>query len=129
MSFVVDSSFVMHVLLGSGGREALEILASGEAVAPHLIDLEVLHSVRNAMLRARTTEADSRELVATYTSFHILRYSHRPLLNRIWELRQNVRTYDAAYVALAEALNAPLFTRDRALANSSGHAAHILYID
>ena len=129
MSVVVDSSFVLHVLLGFGGRDALEIVVSGEAVAPHLIDLEVLHGIRNAALRARATEADLRELVVTYASFSIQRHSHRSLLNRVWDLRQNVRTYDAAYVALAEVLNAPLVTRDRHLANSSGHTAHIEYID
>jgi predicted nucleic acid-binding protein len=51
------------------------------------------------------------------------------LHNRITELRQNVRTYVAAYVALAEHLDFPLLTRDRRLANSAGHAARIEYID
>ncbi len=129
MSVVVDSSAVIHALLGLGTRELLGVLVSGEAVAPHLIDLEVLHSLRNSAVQARASEADLREAVAIYASFHIERFSHVLLLNRIWELRKNVTAYDASYVALAERLQIPLLTRDRRLANSSGHAARIEYID
>jgi predicted nucleic acid-binding protein len=57
--------------------------------------------------------------------FPLYRYSHVPLLPRIWELRHSLSAYDAAYVALAEALDAPLVTRDRRLAASSGHRARI----
>jgi predicted nucleic acid-binding protein len=53
------------------------------------------------------------------------RYPHYALLPRIWELRNNLTAYDAAYVALAEALNAPLLTRDRRLAAAAGHRAKI----
>jgi predicted nucleic acid-binding protein len=45
----------------------------------------------------------------------LIRYDHEPLLDRIWELRENLTAYDAAYVALAEGLNATLVTRDRKL--------------
>lgn len=57
--------------------------------------------------------------------FPIERYPHDFLLPRIWELRNNLTAYDAAYVALAEALDAPLLTRDRRLANAAGIRAHI----
>jgi predicted nucleic acid-binding protein len=129
MSVVVDSSAVIHLLMGFGGRDLLRILVSGQATAPELLDVEVLHGLRKAYMRARVSEADLREAIATYASFHIERHGHYVLMNRIWGLRQNIRTYDAAYVALAEMLRAPLLTRDRALANSSGHAARIEYID
>ena len=52
-------------------------------------------------------------------------YPHSPLAPRIWELRHNITPYDAAYVALAEVLEAPLFTRDRKLAKTKGHRARI----
>ena len=55
----------------------------------------------------------------------IARYPHDPFLLRIWELRYNVTAYDAAYIALAEALGATLLTRDERLANASGHRATI----
>ncbi len=55
----------------------------------------------------------------------ITRYSHQPLLGRVWTLRHNLTAYDAVYVALAEMLDAPLLTRDRRLANASGYQARI----
>ncbi len=53
------------------------------------------------------------------------RYSHSALLPRIWELRENVTAYDAAYITLAETLNAPLITTDAKLARASGIRAEI----
>ncbi|MGQ0538066.1 MAG: type II toxin-antitoxin system VapC family toxin, partial [Gemmatimonadaceae bacterium] len=55
----------------------------------------------------------------------VTRYAHQPLLPRIWRLRDNLSAYDAAYIALAEALGAPLVTRDTALANATGHRARV----
>ena len=55
----------------------------------------------------------------------LTRYPHEDLLPRIWALKDNLTAYDAAYVALAEALDAPLITRDRRLAASPGHSARI----
>jgi predicted nucleic acid-binding protein len=56
------------------------------------------------------------------------RYSHEPLLARIWELRANLTAYDAAYIALAEVLDAPLLTLDARLARASGHLARVTVI-
>jgi len=53
------------------------------------------------------------------------RHSHDPFLLRIWALRHNVTAYDAVYLALAEALDAPLITCDRALTSLTGHAAKV----
>ena len=57
--------------------------------------------------------------------FPLTRYPHDVLLERVWELRHNLTAYDAAYVALAEALDATLLTRDRRLATASGHRARV----
>ncbi|HYZ40455.1 MAG TPA: type II toxin-antitoxin system VapC family toxin [Stellaceae bacterium] len=56
------------------------------------------------------------------------RYPHDLLLQRVWELRTNLTAYDAVYVALAEALEAPLLTRDRRLATATGHHARIVLV-
>jgi predicted nucleic acid-binding protein len=56
------------------------------------------------------------------------RYAHDLFLLRIWGLRRNLTAYDALYIALAEALDAPLITRDGALARSSGHRARVEFI-
>ena len=61
-------------------------------------------------------------------NFSLRRYPHDFLLPRIWSLRNNLTAYDAAYVALAEALDAPLLTRDRRLAASPGHHAEIILV-
>lgn len=58
-------------------------------------------------------------------SMRLTRYPHEPFIRRIWELRENVSAYDAAYVALAETLEAPLVTTDRRLAQASAHEAKI----
>jgi predicted nucleic acid-binding protein len=55
----------------------------------------------------------------------VRRYPQDFLLPRIWELRNNLTAYDAAYVALAEALGAPLLTRDKRLSSAAGHRAKI----
>ena len=59
------------------------------------------------------------------TDLPLRRYPHDFLLPRIWDLRNNLTAYDATYVALAEALDAPLLTRDRRLAAAAGHQAQI----
>lgn len=66
-----------------------------------------------------------REALEDLGDFPLTRYPHEVMLARIWELRETVTAYDAAYLALAEALDAPLVTRDRALARSRGHRARV----
>ena len=73
-------------------------------------------------LSARSAGGEALEDLA---DFPIARYPHQPFLFRIWELRHNVTAYDAAYLALAEALAAPLVTRDAKLASAVGHEAQI----
>lgn len=70
-------------------------------------------------------QARGREALTILADFPLQRYPHGPLLPRIWELRNNMSAYDAAYVALAEALSAPLVTRDAKLASTPQHRAKI----
>jgi predicted nucleic acid-binding protein len=65
------------------------------------------------------------ELLADLGDLVLQRYPHYWLLPRVWELRHNLTAYDAVYVALAEALDAPLVTRDARLAAAPGHQARI----
>jgi predicted nucleic acid-binding protein len=129
ISAVVDASVVVHVLSGEGGASLFRAVVSGEAVAPHLLDLEVVRALRRAHIEGRLTEPEVLEALGDFASYRIERYSHELFVQRIWALRHNVTTYDASYVALAEMLHVPLLTRDRRLANSSGHTARIEYID
>lgn len=127
--FVVDSSLIVDVLTTTDFHDVFRSIIRGEAVAPHLLDLEVVQGLRRAFLEKRLTDQGVRDAIGDLASLPIERYSHEGLIGRIWEVRQNITTYDASYVALAEHLDFPLLTRDRRLADSSGHAARIRYID
>ena len=123
---VVDASAVLEVLLNTpaGGPVARRLFRQGETLhAPHVIDLEIAQVLRRY---ARAREIDpgrGRQAIADLADFSITRYPHDLFLPRIWELRNSMTAYDAAYIALAEALEAPLITLDRRLARAGGHAA------
>jgi predicted nucleic acid-binding protein len=123
---VVDASVVVQVALGSGAASALaQRLMTAEPFAPELLDLEVLHAVRALVRRGSMTPESATRFVRQLPGLPVTRVSHRTLSPRIWELRDSVTAYDAAYVALAERLDAPLLTCDAKLAATHGHAARI----
>ncbi len=124
----MDASAAIEWLLHSsaGGRIEERIYAARESLhAPHVIDLEVAQAFRR-LTRERAVSAErAEEAISDLMALRILRYPHSLLLPRIWQYRHNLSAYDAAYVALAEKLGAPLITRDARLAAASGHTAHI----
>jgi predicted nucleic acid-binding protein len=93
--------------------------------APHLVDLEVLQVLRRYAAAGEISAERAREALDDLAAFRLRRWAHDALALRIWELRQSLAAYDAAYVALAEALSAPLLTRDRRLALAPGIRAHV----
>ena len=116
---VLDASVVLELLLVTekGGRVAQRISAPEETLhAPHLIDLEVAQVLRRYVARRQLDEARAGQALEDLRDFDLNRYPHDVLLGRIWELRHNASAYDAAYLALAEALGAPLLTSDARLA-------------
>ncbi len=125
---VLDASAAVDYLLdiGASRQIASRIGIPGETVhAPHVLDLEVGQALRRLTLQKRLPPTRAEEALADYAGLRIRRYPHGQLLPRIWELRSNLTVFDAAYVALAEALDSPLITADSALARSAGHAARI----
>jgi predicted nucleic acid-binding protein len=80
------------------------------------MDLEIAQVLRRYVLSGAITPTRGEEALADLVDLPLTRYSHFTLLSRIWEMRYRLTAYDAAYLALAEALNAKLVTRDRALA-------------
>lgn len=125
---VTDASLILEVLLRTPIAERIEsrLFGTGETLhAPHLIDLEVAQVLRRYAAREEITAARGRLSLALFAQFPMTRYPHEPLLPRIWSLRTNMTAYDAAYVALAEALGGTLVTRDERLATASGTRAHI----
>jgi predicted nucleic acid-binding protein len=118
----------LEVLLNSpaGQRVGSRLFVAGETLhAPHLLDLEVAQVLRRYALAGEVDAERGREALEDLADFPMTRYPHSLFLPRIWELRHNVTAYDAAYLALAEALDAPLITLDAALAAAAGHRARI----
>jgi predicted nucleic acid-binding protein len=119
---------LIEVLLGTSdaSRVAERFYAEGETLhAPHLLDVEVAQVLRRYALADMLSVQRGAEALEDLADFPIARYPHQPFLSRIWDLRHNVTAYDAAYLALAEALAAPLVTRDAKLASAAGHQARI----
>jgi predicted nucleic acid-binding protein len=93
--------------------------------APHPLDVEVAHVLRQYATAGELDAERGREALVDLADFPLRRYPHDFLLPRVWQLRNNPTAYDAVYVALAEALGAPLLTRDQRLAAAPGHHAQI----
>jgi predicted nucleic acid-binding protein len=125
---VVDASALLEALLRTPVADAVveRLFAPRETLhAPHLIDVEVAQVIRRYAATGKIEDGRGREALIDLADLRLVRYPHDLLLPRIWELRDNFSAYDAAYVALAEALDAPLVTRDRRLAAAAGHRARI----
>ncbi len=125
---VVDASAGVDLVCGDRPRSAriAECLAPEFTVhVPALFDLEMLQALRGLEAGGKLAE---RQLIASLgilADLRATRYDHAALRPRIWSLRHNFSAYDAAYVALAELLEAPLLTTDARLARSGGHKAEI----
>ena len=125
---VLDASAVLEVLLATpvGGMIEERIFSGEETLhAPHLLDLEVAQVLRRYNASGEMDGERGRIALQDLSDLPIHRYPHEVLLPRIWELRHNDTAYDAAYLALAEALPAPLLTRDARLASVPGHAVSV----
>jgi predicted nucleic acid-binding protein len=119
---VVDAS-VLAVALGddgTDGQQARERLADETLVAPELIDLEVVSVWRRQVAAKLMPARRAAGAVADLADLPLRRSSHQPLLDRIWDLRHVATPYDAAYIALAEALDVVLVTADASLSRASG---------
>lgn len=126
-ALVIDASALVAVLIGREQAAAVggAMAAAGDLAAPELVDVEVTSVIRRTLLAGRMGAARADRALQDLIDAPLTRYRHEPLLPRIWGLRDNLTAYDAAYVALAELLDAPLLTADASLAASPGHTARI----
>jgi predicted nucleic acid-binding protein len=96
--------------------------------APHLLDVEVTQTLRRLVLLSEIEAGRARSALDDYLSMPVERHAHAELLPRMWELRQTLTAYDAAYIALAEGLAARLLTCDARLARAPGYRATVQLI-
>jgi predicted nucleic acid-binding protein len=124
---VVDASCLYELLVDSPEAGALRrrLDADPNHAAPHVVDVEVLGIVRRHHMLGKLDRTEATLAIEGLQSWPGERFSHILLLRRAWQLRDNVRGWDAMYVALAEALDAVLVTSDRRLAAATGPTCRI----
>jgi predicted nucleic acid-binding protein len=117
---VIDAGVLATALAddGSSGAAMRARLAREGLAAPELIDLEVASVFRKLVASSQLSPHRAAQALGDLSALPIRRAPHTPLLDRCWELRENVSIYDAAYVALAEALDVRLLTADARLARA-----------
>jgi len=125
---VLDASAVIELLMGSRAGTAVTERIQADATLPRslaLVDLEVANTLRRLVRLGELDVRRAGQAVLDLAAFALVRFPHTPFLGRIWQLRDRLSAYDAAYVALAEELGAPLLTLDARLARAGGHRAKV----
>ena len=113
----------MELLLNTPKGRVVALRIADPALAlhvPHLVDVEVAQALRRYVREGELDPAAAAAAIDDLRDLDLQRHAHEPLLNRIWQLRQNLTAYDAAYLALAEALDAVLLTCDGRLTRAAG---------
>jgi predicted nucleic acid-binding protein len=126
---VLDASAAVDLVLNRRPRAEWVVdwlgRADGEIHCPGVLDVEAASALRRLALRGEVSGERGFEALRALAELDIERHPEVPFLGRIWSLRHALTAFDAAYVALAEALGAPLVTTDGALARAHGHGARI----
>lgn len=126
---VVDCSALIDAVTGADATDDLAALLTDEELhAPTLIDYEWTAALRGMVLRSLLSEERANDALTDFDDLVIRRWdSVDALRRRAFAWRDNISTYDAAYVVLAQMLRCPLVTRDRRLANAArGHVEVIV---
>jgi predicted nucleic acid-binding protein len=124
---VADASAVVEWLVGGRLGESVGRALEGQDVhVPAHLDVEVAQVTRRLGSRAIITPARGEAMLEILAEAPLRRIPVAPLLPRMWALRGNLSAYDAAYVALAEALEVPLLSFDTKIRSAPGHRAEVL---
>lgn len=115
---VLDASAAVSALLNA--RDARTALADESVHVPHLIDAEIAHAMRRQVLGRSLSPDDGWLALDTWRRLGVIRHPLAGLLDRVWQLRENVSAYDASYLALAETLGCALLTADARLSRVPG---------
>jgi len=125
---VLDASALVELLLNTAAGRAIATRIADPALGlhvPHLADIEVAQALRRFAKDGELDAADAVVALEDLRSLDLQRHAHEPLLERVWQLRQNLSAYDAVYVALAEVLETVLLTCDGRLARAPGLARRV----
>jgi predicted nucleic acid-binding protein len=128
VSVVVDAS-ILVAATGDAGDEgcwALELIGSDDLVAPHLVLVEASNVLRRLEISGRLSRSEAGQALQDLQRLGLQLAPFAPFAPRVWELRFNVSSYDAWYIALAEQLDAPLATLDRRLSAADGPRCRFL---
>ena len=129
---VLDASATVDLVLDTtpySGLVGTHLLDhAGDLHAPHLLDAEVGQVLRRHVMRGTLRRSRAELAIELLGELGIIRYSHLSFLTRALQLRRNLTVYDALYVALAEALGAPLLTRDAGIARSAGRLIQVIHV-
>jgi predicted nucleic acid-binding protein len=125
---VVDASLVADYLLQVADYPSISAVIANESMlaAPDLIRYEVSNILRRHNIFGDLSDRRAAEALSSFKLMRFNFYDVQLLEERAWELRHNVTFYDASYIALAELLECPLYTRDGKMARSPGHRANII---
>lgn len=115
---VVDASAALSGLLNAGSARLA--MSTEQLHAPHLIDSEVASGLRRQVANRQMTGEDGWSALDSWRRLGLTRYPAAGLLDRVWQLRDNLSAYDATYVALAELLGCALLTADSRLSRAPG---------
>jgi predicted nucleic acid-binding protein len=127
---VVDSSAIVEMLLAQPRANAIRVALadSEELYVPAHFHVEVLSALRRYSLHGKLTDLQTADALAALDDLRALTYPLRELNRSIWQLRFNLTTYDAAYLALARWLDADLLTLDGALAEAAARDGRLVEV-
>ena len=128
MTIVVDSSVLVALTSDAGpvGQWAERLLADEYLFAPHLALVEATNILRRLELAGKLERLEAASAAADLVALEIQLLPFAPFADRVWQLRANLTSYDAVYVAIAEQFDMPLATLDRKLAESPGPQCRFL---
>lgn len=127
---VTDAGVWVRTLVDEAPGDPIRrrLIDEGFVAAPALIDLEFANVLRGLLTRRSITPSAAESALAEFMQAPINRHSHEPLMPRVWELRHNLTAFDAAYVALAEALGADLLSIDRRIAGAPDIKCRVILV-
>jgi predicted nucleic acid-binding protein len=129
---VLDASALVELVLNTRTGQLIADRISDPARslhAPHVADVEVTQALRRYVREGNIDSATAAIALEDLRALDLQRHAHEPLLDRVWDMRDNLTAYDAVYVALAEVLDASLLTCDGRLSHAPGIGARVVVID